>query len=220
MKITDTVRRFTQAATKAAEAADAATTAADEADNAATAAVETETALEQRIMAGDDVDPAELDKATTSTRFAKLKAVAARRSAEKAAEAAEEAQQAREVEEAKATLDRLLSDTALQPVQDAYTAVVDSIRNLVTAVEQRMSDEELIVNAHAISPDVRANNTAAWKLRHPYFSDQGINWMRVATEEALDYRPRPAIMGGPTADPRPLSAKEWPAGLMRVQETL
>ncbi|QSE90310.1 hypothetical protein JWS13_17630 [Rhodococcus pseudokoreensis] len=218
MKITDTVRRFTQAAAKATEAADAATAAATEADNAAAAAVESETALEQRIMAGEDVDPNALDKATTSTRFAKLKAVAARRAAEKATEAAEEARQAREVEEAKATLDRLLSDTALQPVQDAYIAAVDSIRNLIATVEQRMTDEDAIASAQATSPDERAFNTAAWKVRHPYFADQGVDWLRVAIEEALNFRARPKIMGG--AGGSTAQTREWPMSFHRIQEIL
>lgn len=182
--------------------------------------------LEERVLEGDTkVTSDAIRKAREKLDFLGLRRKGAERAEAKRIAAEEAAETERQIGEAKATLDRLLAPDAKDPMRDAYAAVVDSIRNFIPAMTQAYADENEILNANAISPgDIRINDTRTWKISHTstYFYDKELDWVRVAFEEALGYRPRPAILGGETPDADTIPTWDWPAhwGLGRLRREL
>lgn len=174
----------------------------------ATAAVEN---LEERVLDGDSkVTIDTIRKAREKVDFLGLRRRGAERAEAKRAEAEHAAERERQIAEAKATLDRLLAPGAQDPMREAYTATVDAIRNLIPAMVQAFDDENAIKAANTVSPGDERFNSATWRISDVGASAYGkeLDWVRIAFEEAIGHRARPAIMGG--TDNTYTPTHEWP----------
>lgn len=192
------------ATSKAAhEELDAARLAAEQAIAAAADANAAEVALEQRVIAGEAVGARELADAASATRLAGLQAVAASNKAGEAEQIAHDALLAKEQADAQKTLDRLLSDDALESARSAYADFVRAAIHLQETVAARLAEEVEIENAKAKgATHLLMHWNSHWSLKQipadePYHrvhwndATPGLKWARLALHEAsMDHQTR------------------------------